>query len=456
MLDITKEEDVTINGYKCKKVFSSAFGEVSASYFIPIKNYIIQLDYSYGKDDKDKEMINNIIHNSFFIGDSLNIFTETHQYTHTEPLFYIQTNDEWPILVVNSKLSPIQIFNKSIKDTYITITIEKIDEDIKNLTNEEYLKTQEQLIETVNQMSSILGIEFKITNTDAHYKINNEITDGLRLDANISKSNGEIIQKAVAYGFRTNEYEIGFALSIFNNNQDNYTKVLNDFNNMLKSFTLSDGKNIKDNSSEQTSNSDDKNTEDSSAESNPSSNSIKIKDKTMYGRLKGKIILTVEKKGEAYWISPKTEEMHYLGKPADAFNVMREQGIGITNADLEKIPLGLDNLSGQDTDGDGLSDLFEDAIGTEKNNKDSDGDGFEDFVEIKNGYNPKGAGKLNPDKNFTEKHSGKIFLQVENKGEAWYINPKNGKRYFLGRPSDAFNVMRNLGLGISNENFEKM
>jgi len=48
--------------------------------------------------------------------------------------------------------------------------------------------------------------------------------------------------------------------------------------------------------------------------------------------------------------------------------------------------------------------------------------------------------------------SGKILLQVEENGEAWYINPADEKRYYLGRPSDAFRLMQNLGTGITNKN----
>ena len=32
------------------------------------------------------------------------------------------------------------------------------------------------------------------------------------------------------------------------------------------------------------------------------------------------------------------------------------------------------------------------------------------------------------DINFQKKHAGKIFLQVQSKGEAWYINPIDLKR----------------------------
>ncbi|MCD4693983.1 hypothetical protein K8R62_01355 [bacterium] len=175
-------------------------------------------------------------------------------------------------------------------------------------------------------------------------------------------------------------------------------------------------------------------------------------------KLKGRIMLKVEENGEAYYINPAGTEMFYLGRPEDAFNVMREQGVGTTNDDIGKIEIGLSSLIGQDLDGDGLSDIFEEAIATLPHNPDTDEDGYGDKEEIEKNYDPRSGGgmKLKIDLDFSEKQKGKIFIQVEQNGEAWYTNPEDGKRYFLGRPADAFQVMRNLGLGISNNDFKKL
>jgi rare lipoprotein A len=118
--------------------------------------------------------------------------------------------------------------------------------------------------------------------------------------------------------------------------------------------------------------------------------------------LSGKILLQVEKNGEAWYVKPSDRKRVFLGRPADAFNIMRELGLGVSNLNLEKIPAKHENFSA----------------------------GF--------------------DLNLSKKLAGKILLQVEENGEAYYVNPDNFKKYYLGRPADAFNVMKELGLGISN------
>ncbi|MCU0679579.1 MAG: hypothetical protein MUC28_04020 [Planctomycetes bacterium] len=172
--------------------------------------------------------------------------------------------------------------------------------------------------------------------------------------------------------------------------------------------------------------------------------------------LAGRILLQVEKTGEAWYVYPVDQKRYYLGRPDDAYSLMNRLGIGITNADLNKIPVGLMNYTDEDSDEDGLANRFEEALDTDPQNADTDGDDYDDKTEVLNNYSPLNGGRLPIDEGFTRKNAGKIFLQVKDKGQAWYINPADNRRYYLGRPADAWSIMKNLSLGITNANLDEI
>lgn len=118
--------------------------------------------------------------------------------------------------------------------------------------------------------------------------------------------------------------------------------------------------------------------------------------------LSGQILLDVERNGEAWYIYPKDQKRYYLGRPQDAFRIMRDLGLGISELDFQKIASADMEVTG--------------------------------------------------DLELAEKLAGYIILQVEKNGEAWYVNPLTLKKHYLGRPDDAFALMRDLGLGISRKN----
>ena len=47
--------------------------------------------------------------------------------------------------------------------------------------------------------------------------------------------------------------------------------------------------------------------------------------------------------------------------------------------------------------------------------------------------------------------AGAVLLQVESYGEAWYLNPADGRRYYLGRPRDARLVIQSLARPIEEQ-----
>ncbi|MEA2088670.1 MAG: CAP domain-containing protein [Patescibacteria group bacterium] len=113
-------------------------------------------------------------------------------------------------------------------------------------------------------------------------------------------------------------------------------------------------------------------------------------------RLAGRILLQVEENGEAWYVNPNDNKRYFLGRPSDAFKVMKIFGLGATH----------------------------------------------EFIVSQTIY--------------PEHVLGKILLDVEKNGEAYYIYPEDKKAYYLGRPLDAFNIMRNLGLGITDNNLAKI
>ncbi len=171
-------------------------------------------------------------------------------------------------------------------------------------------------------------------------------------------------------------------------------------------------------------------------------------------RLKGRILLQVEENGEAWYIDPETSQRFYLKDGNSAYNLLRIFGLGIKTEDLEKIPVALDKYEGEDTDKDGLPDGLEEALGTDPKNKDSDSDGVTDREELERGYNPLGAGQMSTDDNLAERLEGKILLQVDRRGEAWYVY--NGKRYYLKDGKFAYELMRKLSLGIRNNDIRQI
>lgn len=117
--------------------------------------------------------------------------------------------------------------------------------------------------------------------------------------------------------------------------------------------------------------------------------------KTLASSLQGRILLEVESHGEAWYVYPKNMKRYYLGRPADAFAVMKNLSLGVK------------------------SDFLKQEI-------------------------------------FPSQVAGLILLDVEANGEAYYINPKTLRKHYLARPADAFFIMRELGLGISNYDLEKI
>jgi hypothetical protein len=129
-------------------------------------------------------------------------------------------------------------------------------------------------------------------------------------------------------------------------------------------------------------------------------------DTTLVNKLKGRILLQVQEHGEGWYVDPTTKKKYYMKDGQTAYEMMRKFGLGITDNDLNKISV-------------------------------------------------EGSKEIG-DKNLVERLKGKILLQIQQNGEAWYVNPADGKRYYLKNGDEAYRIMRILSLGITNLDLRKI
>jgi|GEM_PF-738620 len=123
-------------------------------------------------------------------------------------------------------------------------------------------------------------------------------------------------------------------------------------------------------------------------------------DNSLVSRLKGYILLQVEQKGEAWYVNPVDSFRYFMKDGETAYNMMRDMGLGISNANLDKLKA--------------------------------------------------------KEKSMVDRLKGRIVLQVEKNGEAYYVNPQTGLLSYLKNGWEAYNVMRNLSLGIKNNDLAKI
>ncbi len=124
--------------------------------------------------------------------------------------------------------------------------------------------------------------------------------------------------------------------------------------------------------------------------------------KAVIEKLASKILLAVEDKGTVWYVAPNQGQRYEVSKD-NAINVFRNTSLGITNKDLEKIPVAGTSVSGS-------------ALGN--------------------------------------RLVGRFLLQVESRGETWYVSP-NGQRVRV-TPDNIVDVTKQSAIGITNNNLVKI
>jgi len=137
-------------------------------------------------------------------------------------------------------------------------------------------------------------------------------------------------------------------------------------------------------------------------------------DSSLQERLLGTILLQVEEHGEAWYVNPVDKLRYYMADGSIAYEMMRSFGLGITDVDLAKI-------SSVDTPEEVLS-----------------------------------SSSICSSNSMAKSLRGRILLQVEQHGEAWYVDPDTCRMIYMEDGAAAYSIMRFLSLGIENSDLVKL
>jgi hypothetical protein len=316
------------------------------------------------------------------------------------------------------------------------VTLRKLRGDEQRKTSDQILSDLKQSLQGLGQLTRLVDFQVEFPQSRAHHRLSDRLPDVIMLEA-VAKvgSTGVVLSRALDYTVRVGDTLVTVGMSVYSSSPDVYGRAKQSLTNLLQSWKVPGA--------------------------TPASSQVGQKSVGQQvspaGKLAGRILLQVESRGEAWYVDGTSGQRYYLKDGRSAYEALRRFGTGVTSADLAKIPIGIESRAATtDADGDGLDDKLEEAIGTDPGRADTDGDGYADGTEVKSGYNPRGAGKLATNSALVGKLKGKILLQVEGRGQAWYVNPADGKRYYLKDGSAAYQIMKYLSLGATNDTLAKI
>ena len=459
MFDCYSASNSTVAGRTAFNLKCEAGDEELDIITLAVNNYYFII-YSYDNSlDTASQAIDKVLESLQISGENSTAL-EQKSYEHASPYFRLNLSHNWALMDLNSEVRVVSGSSKSVPEAGFVVHIDKLSENSRNLSNSEYyefIKVKEE-VKVSNEEVFPLKAEVYYKNLNFSYgNIKNQMVVKYKFKDELDNS---VKFLAAAYLIRTGDRLITIEFDYVGEDIDMFENYVSGFErDVLSNFSLGEsGTPVVNQTNSQIENSAETPAVSNQNQVQTNSADLSVRQINNIGkRLMGRILLQVESRGEAWYLSPKSNKAYYLGRQEDAYQIMREEGVGITNNDLERIPIGLVEMTGIDSDNDGLSDLLEDALGSDVNNSDTDGDGINDKEEVEKGYFPTSDNRRQPVSSyFANSQKGKIFLQVEAHGEAWYVNPVDGKRYFLGRAGDAYQIMRLLSLGISDNDLEKL
>lgn len=368
---------VTAGDKKGRKMICDDNGSEYSYMIFGAKNYAVQVQYAYGNNNTNKEVIDKMI-KTLSVKELDLEFSEKRSYENNNPFFKFNLPSGWSLIKLNSTKKALSGQRQSEPENGFTVYVETLNDDMKKMPEKEYSNAAKSTDIVKKFYEDNFGVKYTRYFESTDFKINNELVSEILYKYRFKdeKDDDKVKIFAASYRILAGDKAIVIRYGYFGSDEKKFEASLENFRKtVLANFTLG--------------------RKSSASASAPTS---KKSASSGSNKLKGKILLQVQGKGEAWYVCPADGKRYYMKDGNEAYRIMRVLGIGATNASIEK---------------------------------------------------------MKQSKTFAKSNSGKIFLQVEDKGQAYYVD-FNGNLHYLKDGNAAYTAMRGLGLGITNADLDKV
>lgn len=238
---IISEETVNIAQQQAKKiVYYDTDKERANVYIVPFENYFIRIYYNYGKDDKDKKNIDNIL-NSIKLQKNKNTYSEMRDYENKELGFKMKLNSDWALLVENKVANPVSFINKKIKNVIFSVNVEKTDESNKEFTNEQYLSDVKKLFNEFNKSATTNGLYFDQTESSPDVSIGKIFVQAMKTKTTMLSGDKKKVEvMSVDYQKKIGDKYLDINFNLMGDDAVSYSQAQIELDKLMNELMVSD------------------------------------------------------------------------------------------------------------------------------------------------------------------------------------------------------------------------
>ena len=230
-------KDITIGSRKAWQVSLRFPDSRQELYIVPTSSYLVTVRYGYGKENKDRKLIETAIQT--LIIEDTPIEKGIVSYTNTEPKFTLAVKNPWIGQTFNDSSQPIDFLHKKYPEVHMRIQVRREDDDLAQKDSKKFLALLIEALDKNRQKQVMSDLEDTIIYKTPTVRLTKNSVPAVHWQLQgKSVSSKKVLYYSADYIFRVGKYEVDFEVNAFTSNKAIFNKALTDARAMIASFSF--------------------------------------------------------------------------------------------------------------------------------------------------------------------------------------------------------------------------